>query len=494
MNNKINPLRYLVIGLICLLVLMNARPCIASAAGEKESLSGKLSIKYDSSTGTFSATYDGDQTLSSGATYTWYKDGSVITTSLSFSPNASGSYYCILKDTNTYDGSITSTSKILYRATGNNMTFDNSFGLYEVGNTVTVTATLNGNQAVTNWKTNAPGVAIPADGTTVSFKMPAQNVTVTATIGSSYSISVYGGTADKYDAYSGEVVTIRASSIDGKRFVSWSVTGGKVANTNSSTTTLTMGNSNVSVTANFEDASNTSSASSNPEASTVYSNNSYQQNNGKATASNAVYSILDNGGHSIQVYHHAQGPLCDAAFKYAQGNDWLVIDYFNITVDNSLQIYETASPVRIQLTIPDDLIMSNRNWRMVCISQGGQPYSFEDEDSNDSTITFTTTRFYAYAMCYNDIQPGMVEETLPVEESAVIPTDIPPVIEQEPSSTIHSANESQTNASTIHSSDTSATLTNPAAATIAPNGTKLKSDQKSAVERADGASVKLVSM
>jgi hypothetical protein len=187
--------------------------------------------------------------------------------------------------------------------------------------------------------------------------------------------------------------------------------------------------------------------------------------------------------------------LCDAAFKYAQGHDWLVTDYFNLTLNHSFTTYEIGNPIRIQLTIPDDLIQPARHWRMVCVSRNGSIYSFDDEDTSDNTITFSPNRFYAYAMCYNDIQPSQEEEIVeePEENPDVIPE--PEIVEAPATSAFHSAAESQTSASAIHSADASSTSYSAGIAdTATGENAKLKSDQKSAVEQADGATIPLISL
>lgn len=450
---------------------------VESKAASKE-LTGKISISYSSSTGKLTAIYDGDIELSGAEIYTWYKDGSIVSNGKTYSPSVAGTYYCTLRDNSGYDGTLTSKTIELYKVSGSNLTLDNSYGIYEVESEVTVSANLNENQVVTNWKTSAAGVSIPATGQTVTFRMPAQNVTVTATIKNEYSIKVYGGTADTYTAYTGETVTITASDVNGKKFVSWSASGGKLGDSKSPTTTLTVGNGNVVVTANFSGETSTIN-----NASPVSSSST-----GIADAKHAVYSVLDNQGHSIQFFHHEQGPLCDAAFKYAQGYDWLVTDYFNLLIDNSYSTYEIATPIKIQVTIPSDLVKSDRHWRMVCVSRNGQIYSFEDEDSSDSTITFSPNKFYAFAMCYNDIQPSY-EETIP-EESAESETT-----EKEPTSAVQSVTNSKTQASSIHSADASVTTNTTGVATAAvKEGSRIKSDQDAAVERANGASVALISM
>lgn len=458
-----------VIALMTILIMFLSAPLLVRAV---DYITGKVSITYSASTGKITAVYDGDCTFSGAEVYTWYKDGSTIATGPSYSPSAAGTYYCILRDTNFYEGSLTSTSITIFRATGTGVNFDNAYGLYESGDYVTVSAVLNEGQTVTNWKTSATGVEIPQTGSSVSFRMPAQNITVTATIKTKLTVKVYGGSADSYEGYSGDTITITASDVNGKDFVSWSATGGRLGDASQKTTTLTLANSNVVVTANFKGTVSTTN------------NNNQSSYNGKADAKHAVYEILNNGGYSVQLSHHEQGPLCDAAFKYAQGHDWLVTDYFNITVNNSFSTYEIGSPIKIRLTIPDDLIVAGRKWRMVCVSRGGAVYSFADEDASDSTITFSPNRFYAYAMCYNDITETVVEEIPePIVEEA-------PVVQQ-PTNQLHSANESKTSASTIHSAETSVT-TSPAE--VAESNPKLKSDQTSAVERADGAKVALISM
>ncbi len=476
-------LRYLLPLLIAIVFVLIP----SDTAKAAQTITGTLSVSFSPTSGVFSSLYDGDLSLSGGEVYTWYKDGTAVSNSRNYTPNAAGSYYCTLKDSNYYDGMLTSKTITLYRATGMNVTFDNAYGLYEPGSTVTATAYVTDGQVVSNWKTSVAGVVIPATGSVVSFAMPAQNITITVTIKAVVQITVSGGTADKYTAYQGETVTLVASDIGhGRQFLSWTATGGRLSDPNSPTTTLTIGTTNIVVTANFSGSTTTADNNS-------YNNANNYMNNGTADAINTVYTVLDNQGYNVQFYHHTQGPLCDAAFRYAQGYDWLVIDYFNLTLNNSFSTYETAYPLKIQVTIPADLVKQGRNWRMVCVSRNGQIYSFPDEDANDSTITFSPNRFYAYAMCYNDIQPSTEEEIIVEEQPVQEP--VKQEVVTAPSSSIHSASESKTASSSIHSADASVTTGGAGIATpAASNSSKLKSDQKSAVERADGANIPLISM
>ena len=133
------------------------------------------------------------------------------------------------------------------------------------------------------------------------------------------------------------------------------------------------------------------------------------------------YEVLDDGGYTVNMYHSLQGPLCDQAFVLAQGNKWLVTDYFNISINNNLRIYEIASYVRLKVKIPRDLVKKGRTWWMIAISRNGMPYYFDDEDEDDTTITFSTNRFYAYAMCYTDEPQEKKKAEEPVKEEDASP-------------------------------------------------------------------------
>lgn len=441
-----------------------------------EGLTGTLTISYSYTSGTLTATYSGDCTLSSSALFTFYKDSSSAqsTTSSTYTPSAAATYYCKLTDTSEYSGSITSGTITLYKASSSStVSFDNTYGLYEAGDTVTASVSLSSTQQISNWTTNVSGVAIAQTNNPVTFTMPASNITITPTIQNIYSIKVYGGTADIYSAPSGTTITLTASSVDGMTFSGWSATSGSITDKTSPVTTYTVGSSNAVITATFIDSAT-----------------GVETTTGEANAVNAVYTVLDNGGYTITVKHHSQGPLADATFKAAQGNDWLVTDYFNITVNNSLSTYSTANNVRIKLTIPDDLIKNGRNWRMICVSENGSVYTFADEDSDDSTITFTTNRFYAYAMAYNDNVNIVSSSDESTDTSGAASSTVSATVPSASSNTsqVKTVSESQTSTSTVKSADESQ-INGNGESTNEESISKIKSNQKSAIKQADGTSI-----
>ena len=91
--------------------------------------------------------------------------------------------------------------------------------------------------------------------TSLTFNMPAGNVTATANYEDiEYTITVNGGTADKSKAKYGETVTITATVPTGKRFVEWTSESGNIfADKTNVTTTFTMPAGDVTVVATFED-------------------------------------------------------------------------------------------------------------------------------------------------------------------------------------------------------------------------------------------------
>jgi len=115
-------------------------------------------------------------------------------------------------------------------------------------------------QHFVNWTSSPPGVVF-ADATsaTTSFVMPENNVTITANFGylapDTFSITVVGGTTSASYAEAGATINITAVPPEGQQFVSWTSTSPGVifANATSATTSFVMPESNVTVTATFED-------------------------------------------------------------------------------------------------------------------------------------------------------------------------------------------------------------------------------------------------
>ena len=101
----------------------------------------------------------------------------------------------------------------------------------------------------------ADGVAL-ADATKaeISFVMPENDVTLQATYKDVvYKVNVTNGKASASTAVMGGTVTLTANQIDGKVFSHWEVSGATVADKNAKETTVTVGTSDVTAEAIYED-------------------------------------------------------------------------------------------------------------------------------------------------------------------------------------------------------------------------------------------------
>ncbi len=56
--------------------------------------------------------------------------------------------------------------------------------------------------------------------------------------------------------------------------------------------------------------------------------------------------------------------------------------------------------VQITLKIPSAIYKTDREYKMICVTKGGQPIIYSDLDSSPETITIRTNKFYAYALIY----------------------------------------------------------------------------------------------
>jgi uncharacterized repeat protein (TIGR02543 family) len=138
---------------------------------------------------------------------------------------------------------------------------------FAAGTTVTVTASPNSGYVFSSWSGTPPGAA--ASGNTVTFTMPSGAVTLTANFqtsgsgGTNYTLAVNrnpvaGGTVSNIPGgtsfAAGTSVTVTANSNSGYTFSDW--TGAPAgASTSGNSITFAMPSSNVTLTANFAEAS-----------------------------------------------------------------------------------------------------------------------------------------------------------------------------------------------------------------------------------------------
>lgn len=115
------------------------------------------------------------------------------------------------------------------------------------------------------------------------------------------------------------------------------------------------------------------------------------------------YTLQINQPFNINIQNAMQGEKCFEVFKNV-ANDYTIARTYNIFPLTETQKYATDEKVTISLIIPEILRSENREFKMICVSQYGIPYIFEDQDKDANTITISTDKFYAYALIYKDIK------------------------------------------------------------------------------------------
>ena len=113
---------------------------------------------------------------------------------------------------------------------------------------------------------------------------------------------------------------------------------------------------------------------------------------------NIRYTVSKENAYPIAIENAMQGPMCFKSFEAALGG-YTIGRTYNIypLSDNT---YSMDEEVRFTVNIPSALCKKDREYKMICVTEGGQPIVYKDLDSNPDTITIKTNKFYAYALIY----------------------------------------------------------------------------------------------
>ena len=116
-----------------------------------------------------------------------------------------------------------------------------------------------------------------------------------------------------------------------------------------------------------------------------------------------AYTLADGSPFDMNIQNAMQGTKCFEVFQNTAG-DYTIARTYNIYPLNSESQYSTKEKITISLTIPESLRKEKREFRMICVTQDGIPVILKDIDKDPNTITFSTDKFYAYALIYKDIK------------------------------------------------------------------------------------------
>ncbi len=112
------------------------------------------------------------------------------------------------------------------------------------------------------------------------------------------------------------------------------------------------------------------------------------------------YIVGTEGGYKAELVNMMQGRLFFDSVEAAMG-DYSIARTYNVEIDGKL-VYETAMPAMFVMNIPEAYLAAGRDYKMVCISKGGEVTILDDLDTAPETITFLTNKFYAFALIYKD--------------------------------------------------------------------------------------------
>ena len=153
------------------------------------------------------------------------------------------------------DVEITATYRDIHSIKVNNGSANQSTAVS--GNTVRITADEAPSvKAFRKWEVKSGHVTLEDErSSTTHFKMPDENVEITALYGDFHSVTVKNGSADNTSAVEGKTIYIKATVPDGKLFDKWVVSSGNVQvnNVYNSTTYFSMPDEDVVIEATFKD-------------------------------------------------------------------------------------------------------------------------------------------------------------------------------------------------------------------------------------------------
>ena len=100
----------------------------------------------------------------------------------------------------------------------------------------------------------------------------------------------------------------------------------------------------------------------------------------------------------IVIENAMQGPLCFEAFEALLG-DYTIGRTYNIYEPSDIS-YSMEEKIQFTIEIPSAIYKDDREYKMICVTEGGAPVIYSDLDSSPETITIKTNKFYAYALIY----------------------------------------------------------------------------------------------
>lgn len=110
------------------------------------------------------------------------------------------------------------------------------------------------------------------------------------------------------------------------------------------------------------------------------------------------YTLPKDNDYRIDIENAMQGPMCFKSFEAVLG-DYTIGRTYNIYA-LSETTYNIDKEIQFTIKIPSGIYKDGREYKMICVTQGGRPAIYSDLDSDPETITIKTDKFHAYALIY----------------------------------------------------------------------------------------------
>ncbi len=110
------------------------------------------------------------------------------------------------------------------------------------------------------------------------------------------------------------------------------------------------------------------------------------------------YAPSQNSAYQVVMKNAVQGPMCFQSFEAVLG-DYTIGRTYNI-FPNSRAVYSMDEEIELAIKIPPAIYRRDREYRLICVTEGGLPIIYDDLDDNPDTITIKTNKFHAYALVY----------------------------------------------------------------------------------------------
>ncbi len=110
------------------------------------------------------------------------------------------------------------------------------------------------------------------------------------------------------------------------------------------------------------------------------------------------YTPSKDNAYQVAVENAMQGPMCFQSFEAVLG-DYTIGRTYNI-YPSAQNAYSMDQEIQVTIKIPSAIYKEGRTYKMICVTEGGQPVIYNDSDNDPETITIKTNQFYAYALIY----------------------------------------------------------------------------------------------